>query len=477
MANNMASTSHNETHDSQTISGESRDQGQEPFNRPPSPSDDEPTNLILAAIDKQRQQLLEIITSGQPMSAERRKQLNQQQKDLKEHVRQEAELRELTQEYKTLAESSRRREKEKLPSRQDPSSSDSGDTGPSKSKKRHKKKRSPPRRDPSSSDPSSPDSSDSDDSSSASSSSDRDSSRHSRGRRRGRSRRRSREQSVTIGEVCKLTPRSSLRHWADWKTDLERLFRNNPKRYTTSRKKIDKALDFTDQSLRSMWRVEEARSLGPDVSFKAFTKWVRTIINGGSDEATLVHERYEDARQQENQSPFEFDAYLTSLEILMDNKGDYDSAMSFYRKLQRPLRDQLKASKKLPKTRRRMVSKAQRLWEAILKRGRLSRDQPGRQPRQRSQSPRYKSHAHQGYRDRSRSRHRHKDDKDHARQDSKDQARCYRCGEPGHYIANCPKKQKRVHAVRQDSRSRSSSSSAASRAKTLSPSPPGSPKN
>ena len=84
-----------------------------------------------------------------------------------------------------------------------------------------------------------------------------------------------------------------------------------------------------------------------------------------------MYEKYNEARQLENQSPFEFDAYLTSLEVLMEDKGDRGSAMSFFAKLLKPLRDQKKASgDTLPENRRQIVAKAQRAWEATLKKGR-----------------------------------------------------------------------------------------------------------
>ena len=88
-----------------------------------------------------------------------------------------------------------------------------------------------------------------------------------------------------------------------------------------------------------------------------------------------MYKKYDEARKLENQSSFEFDAYLTSLEALMEDKGDRGSAMSFFAKLLKPLRDQMKASgDTLPKDRRQMVAKAERAWEATLKKGRSDRD-------------------------------------------------------------------------------------------------------
>ena len=490
MPDNMASTSRNEARDSRTISGESGNQGQptEPSGHPSTPltqdQGDDPSDSILAALNRKRRQLQEIAVSDQPMAAERRRQLNQQLKDLKELARHDSELAQLSQDrqnlHKSLTKLQGRRVKQPH-RRQNPSNSDSSDT------------------DPSNSDPS-----DLDGSNSSSSSSDQDTTRH--GHRRGRSRR-SRGPGVKISEIVKLTSRSTLRQWGDWKDDLERLFRSDPNRYTTSTRKIDKALDFVDSHMRSLWKVEVRRSPDSEAHFKTFVKWARKTINGGTDGAVSLYEKYDEARQLENQSPFEFDAYLTSLEALMEDKGDRGSAMSFFAKLLKQLRDQMKASgDTLPEDRRQMVAKAQRAWEATLKKGRSDRDQLAKRPRQRSRSPRQKSYSHHDYHDRSQSRHRYKDHRhrgshrdhhkdrhgrkdkdqkdrleDHTRQDSKDQSskgRCYSCGEPGHYSTNCPKKQKRVHATRHRSRSKSSSSlSTLSPVKTLSPSPSNSSKN
>ena len=61
---------------------------------------------------------------------------------------------------------------------------------------------------------------------------------------------------------------------------------------------------------------------------------------------------------------------------LIEDKGDRGSAMSFFAKLLKPLRDQMKASgDTLPEDRRQMVAKAQRAWEATLKKGRPNQNQ------------------------------------------------------------------------------------------------------
>ena len=338
MTDNMASTLRNKARDSRTIFGETRtqDQSTELSNPPSTPSaqgqDNEPSDPILAALDRTRRKLQEIAASDQPIAAERRRQLNQQLKDLKELVRHDTELAQLSQDrrnlHKNLTKPQGRRTKRSHPC---PDLNDSDSNHPN----------------PGNSDPS-----DSDGSSSGSISSPRHS--HRRGRRCSR---RSKELSIKIN-------------------DLERLFRSDPNRYTTSTRKIDKALDFVDSHMRSVWKVEVRRSPETEAHFQTFVRWVRKTINGGTDGTVSLYEKYDEATQLENQSPFEFDAYLTSLEALMEDKGDRGSAMSFFAKLLKPLRDQMKASgDTLPEDRRQMVAKAQRAWEATLKKGRPNQNQ------------------------------------------------------------------------------------------------------
>ena len=81
--------------------------------------------------------------------------------------------------------------------------------------------------------------------------------------------------------------------------------------------------------MRSLWKVEVRRSPETEAHFQTFVRWVRKTINGGTDGTVSLYEKYDKAKQLENQSPFEFDAYLTSLEALMENGGDRGSAMSF----------------------------------------------------------------------------------------------------------------------------------------------------
>jgi len=157
----------------------------------------------------------------------------------------------------------------------------------------------------------------------------------------------------------------------------------------------------------------------------------------------------------------------------MDDIGNRSSAISFFIKLRRPLRDQMKASgDNLPEDRRQMVAKAQRAWEATF--GRIFRkrsysDQHTRDPSlkrarrtydDRSQNHRRpEAHLNRSYRDyrkqhnhRGRSKER-KDDRQKEISSSSpngkdpDEHRYYNYREKGHYSRYYPKKQRRINAI------------------------------
>ena len=127
--------------------------------------------------------------------------------------------------------------------------------------------------------------------------------------------------------------------------------------------------------MRSLWKVEIKRLPRSKAHFKTFIKWVRKIINNGTDRAVALYGKYDKAKQLKNQFPFEFNAYLTSFKALIENQVGRGLAIPFFAKLLKPLRDQIKASSgTLPENRRQMVAKTQCAWEVILKKGRPNQD-------------------------------------------------------------------------------------------------------
>jgi hypothetical protein len=82
--------------------------------------------------------------------------------------------------------------------------------------------------------------------------------------------------------------------------------------------------------------------------------------------ASIAQEHHE-AHQRESQSPVKFDAYLSSLESVMDERSQPVQAMDFFTRLSRRLRAKMEMSGRdqLPTTRQEMVAFAQRVWHGL----------------------------------------------------------------------------------------------------------------
>jgi hypothetical protein len=80
-----------------------------------------------------------------------------------------------------------------------------------------------------------------------------------------------------------------------------------------------------------------------------------------------VYEEYKDATQLDNQSPVDFDAYLSVIECELPNAADDVLANRFYSKLGDDVKQQIKVSGlgMLLKTCTEMVALAQRVWEGM----------------------------------------------------------------------------------------------------------------
>jgi hypothetical protein len=309
--------------------------------------------------------------------------------------------------------------------------------------------------DSSSSEPSSPSDSDpdtpSESSSSSSSSPDSD---HSRRRRKRASR------VLKITTVRTLERSSTLRQWGDWKLDLQRVFDADP--YLYKRKdhnKVSKALDHTDEDLRSMWNSHITQKPRDRKRWKVFLNWTKTNIDQGLHSKTTLHEQYQAARQKADQSPREFNVYLTSLERDLNPKDGEDLAMAFYTRLQFRLRRQFRLSNtKMPKTRTKMVEAAQNIWEGMQEDQKQPHKKKDFENSNDKRAP--KKEQSSGYRRQSTSYHYKKKTftKDPSKKDAqKGQQKtekappkppphdkavkerlCFRCGSDLHFVPDCP---------------------------------------
>jgi hypothetical protein len=75
-----------------------------------------------------------------------------------------------------------------------------------------------------------------------------------------------------------------------------------------------------------------------------------------------LYEQQNAARQLSDQSPVQFNAYLSAIERDLPQQDDKASAMTFYSKLTRELKKQFKTSDiPIPETRAKCVAVAQRI--------------------------------------------------------------------------------------------------------------------
>ena len=183
----------------------------------------------------------------------------------------------------------------------------------------------------------------------------------------GRPRKRRADHDLKYKNIKELKTGASLREWSDWKIEIQRAFDAAPYKYDNDCAKVIKALDHLNQDSKTMWNNHVRTSPDEEYDWEAFLSWLNeTIRDQGNDEVTTQIE-WAKARQRFNQTPWEFDAYLTSLEREMEPRGERTRAMEFFSRLRYSLRRVIRLSgvNPLPQTRQAMVSLATRMWEEI----------------------------------------------------------------------------------------------------------------
>src|SRR6266487_2643232 len=151
----------------------------------------------------------------------------------------------------------------------------------------------------------------------------------------------------------------------DWKKDIERVFEGDPYTYRTGSQRILKALDYLDSSLKSLWYTFNNQQKGIG-KWSTFINWTRDNIQNGQNATATLYEQLNFARQLQDQSPVQFNAYLSAIERDLPQQDNKASAMTFYSKLTKELKRQFKTSDiPIPETRAKCVAVAQRIWEGL----------------------------------------------------------------------------------------------------------------
>jgi hypothetical protein len=109
-----------------------------------------------------------------------------------------------------------------------------------------------------------------------------------------------------------------------------------------------------------------------EYNWKTFITWVEQTIRDHGNFEMNTYSEWTSARQNPDQSPWTFDAYLTSLECELEPASERTRAMDFLSKLQPSLKQTIDLSgvNPLPQTRQEMVSLATRMWEGLKKKDR-----------------------------------------------------------------------------------------------------------
>jgi hypothetical protein len=197
--------------------------------------------------------------------------------------------------------------------------------------------------------------------------------------------------------------------WEDWKRDVEMVFERDPQTYQARGKKVLKALDYLDPSLKSLWYSYSDQKEGTTQRWSSFLGWTRDNIQNDQYATVTLYERFESAKQLPNQSPAQFNADLSAIERHLPRKDEKYSTMIFYSKLTQELKRQFNMSNiAIPETRTQCAAVAQRVWEGL----------HGCKAMQSTQTYRDKGKDSRSYRDQARSSSKyHKSD---SRRDRKD---------------------------------------------------------
>ncbi|KAK9326488.1 hypothetical protein V1520DRAFT_378543, partial [Lipomyces starkeyi] len=129
---------------------------------------------------------------------------------------------------------------------------------------------------------------------------------------------------IKYDEVDLLTLKSSFRVWTDWKADLERVWAGATWKYQCDNLKIIKAVSKMDKACRARWNAYVRINPGKEDDYAHFLGWTRTLVRHNVSFETTVYEEYEKATQRNNQSPVDFDAYLSSIERELPEVPDSD---------------------------------------------------------------------------------------------------------------------------------------------------------
>lgn len=180
--------------------------------------------------------------------------------------------------------------------------------------------------------------------------------------------------------IEKLTSTASLRQYADWKADMIQLFNGSPEKFSTDTVRLVAAQQYMDDKAKTLWRTH-LHTAPEDENWLSFLQWAQQMVSQGANAELIIYRQHHGARQQENQSPVSFDAYLSSLESVMEERSTTINAIDFFTRLTDKLQARMEMSgrESFPTTRQGMVAFAQRIWHGMERSGEVKTRRQDRQ--------------------------------------------------------------------------------------------------
>jgi hypothetical protein len=168
---------------------------------------------------------------------------------------------------------------------------------------------------------------------------------------------------------------ATLKQWTNWRLEVNRAFDGAPYKYDNDRTKVIKALMHLSEDCKTLWNNHIRRRPNDEYDWKAFTNWIEKTVRDHGNFEMSTYGDWNKARQGSDQTPWSFDAYLTSLEVELEPMSEKTRSMDFLSKLQPPLQRVIELSgvNPLPQTRQEMVALATRMWEGLKKEQKTSK--------------------------------------------------------------------------------------------------------
>ena len=157
--------------------------------------------------------------------------------------------------------------------------------------------------------------------------------------------------------------------WTNWKLEITRAFNGAPYKYDNDQTKVIKALIHLYDNCKTLWNNHIHRHPEDKYNWKTFISWVEKTIRDHGNFKINTYLEWTKARQKSDQNPWNFNAYLTSLEAELEPTTKQTRAMDFLSKLQPFLQRAIDLSgvNPLPQTWQEMVSLAIHMWEGLKK--------------------------------------------------------------------------------------------------------------